>query len=158
MKAVSPQEFSHIVDKRAAPRFPIALSVKLEHGEGCTRDVSATGVFFTTQGSFVPGARVKFSIELENADPNGVMQITCEGEVVRVEPRAHAIGVAVRIDSYDFSGRLMSAGQLSSVSGSDVRTSSQLTGPSDRRRKVTKVTNDPGAGSGTQVGHDEDHR
>jgi PilZ domain-containing protein len=150
---VSPRESSDRVDRRAAPRFPIVLAVTLEHGEGRTRDVSATGVFFTTQGPFVPGAHVKFSIELENADPSGVMRIACEGEVVRVEPRPRAVGMAVRIDSYDFSGRLMSG--IVSVTGSDDRTSSQLIDPSGSPREVA---DDPSADTGTHLRLEGDRR
>jgi hypothetical protein len=80
------------------------LEVKLEHGVGHTRDASASGVFFTTQGRFSPGARIKFVIELEHADPSGVLPITCEGQVVRIEPRPNAIGVAVHICAFDLGG------------------------------------------------------
>lgn len=102
---MSSREVADRVERREAPRFPVALAVKLAHGEGRTRDVSASGVFFTTQGPFSPGTHIRFAIELEHADPGGVMHITCGGEVVRVEPRPNAIGVAVRISSYDFTGQ-----------------------------------------------------
>jgi hypothetical protein len=83
----------------------VALAVKLEHGAGWTRDVSASGVFFTTQGSFFPGAPVRFVLELEHVDPAGVVHVTCEGKVVRVEPLSQAIGLAVHILSYEFGRR-----------------------------------------------------
>ena len=108
--AVSSREISDRVERREAPRFTVGLAVKLEHGEGRTRDVSASGVFFTTQGPFLPDAHIKFAVELEHADPGGVLHIVCEGTVVRVEPRPNALGVAVRISSYDFTGRQISSG------------------------------------------------
>jgi hypothetical protein len=106
--AVSTREISGQVERREAPRFPLGLAVKLEHGEGRARDVSASGIFFTTQGTFCPGALVTFIIELEHADPSRVLPIACEGTVVRIEPLPNAIGVAVRISSFDFTGRHIS--------------------------------------------------
>ena len=93
------------VERREASRVLVALAVKLEHGAGWTRDVSASGVFFTTQGSFYPGAAVRFVLELDHVDPAGVVPVTCEGKVVRVEARPHAVGLAVHIYSYEFGVR-----------------------------------------------------
>jgi len=93
------------VERRETSRLLVALAVKLEQGEGWTHDVSGSGVFFTTQGSFFPGAPVRFVLELEHVDPAGVVPVTCEGKVVRVEPRPQAIGLAVHICSYEFGGR-----------------------------------------------------
>jgi len=85
------------------------LAVKLERGVGHTRDVSASGVFFTTPLPLSPGARITFSIELEHADPSGVLPITCEGQIVRIEPRPDAIGVAVHISAFDLGWGQISA-------------------------------------------------
>jgi PilZ domain len=82
----------------------MALALKLDSAEGRTRDVSASGVFFTTQRPFSAGDPVRFALELEHADPAGVIQVTCEGEVVRVEPLPEVLGVAVRIRAYELSG------------------------------------------------------
>lgn len=100
---MSSQESPHQVDRRKAPRFTVVLTVTLEDGrEGRTRDVSASGVFFTAQGAFVEDTPVKFTIALEHADPGSVLHIACEGQVVRVEPSCRGVGVAVRISAYDF--------------------------------------------------------
>lgn len=106
--AVSPRETPGRIERREAPRFPVVLAVKLEHGEGRARDVSATGVFFTTHGRFSPGDRIALALEFEHADPVGVLRVVCEGTVVRVEPCTDAVGVAVRICAYDFTGGRMS--------------------------------------------------
>ncbi len=108
VRAVSPRETPSRIERREAPRFPVVLAVKLEHGEGRTRDVSATGVFFTTQERFSLDDRITLALELEHADPDGVLHIVCEGTVVRVEPRPDAVGVAVCICAYDFTGGRMS--------------------------------------------------
>jgi len=98
------REWSGFV-RRETSRLLVALVVKLEQGEGWTRDVSACGVFFTTQGSFFPGAPIRFVLPLYHVDPAGVVPVTCEGKVVRVEPCPQAIGLAVHICSYEFGGR-----------------------------------------------------
>ena len=98
----SPRECSDRIERRQAPRFPLALAVRLEHGEGRTRDVSASGLFVATQGSFSLGASITFVLELEHADPTGPLHVTCEGRIVRVEPGPDAIGVAVSISAHDF--------------------------------------------------------
>ena len=105
MSGASPRESWDGVERRETPRFPVVLAVELEHAEGWTRDVSASGVFFTTQGRFSPSEPIRFAIALEYVDPTGVLQVTCEGQIVRVEPRPRAIGVAAQICSYEFGRR-----------------------------------------------------
>jgi len=83
----------------------VVLPVKLEQGEGWTRDVSAGGVFFTTQGALSSGERNRFTLVLEHVDPNGALAIPCEGQVVRVESQHTAMGVAVRFSFYDVDSR-----------------------------------------------------
>ena len=80
------------------------LAVSLENGVGHTRDASTSGVFFTTPRPPSLGTHIKFSIDLEHADPSGVMPIVCEGQVVRLERHLDAIGVAVHISSFSIGG------------------------------------------------------
>ena len=93
-------------ERRASSRHRIALPVMLDDAQGSTRDVSASGVFFTLhdRGTRPPELRepIRFRLTLEHADPHGPMHIGCEGHVVRVEVGPEAIGVAVSISSYDF--------------------------------------------------------
>jgi len=98
-------ESTKLVERREAPRFSLVLAVSLENGVGHTRDASTSGVFFTTPRSPSLGAHIKFSIDLEHADPSGVMPIVCEGQVVRIEPHPDAFGVAVRIRSFSIGGK-----------------------------------------------------
>ena len=67
-------------ERREAPRFSVVLPVKLEQGEGWTRDVIAGGVFFTTQGALSSGERIRFTLVLEHVDPNGALAIPCEAK------------------------------------------------------------------------------
>jgi len=71
------------------------LPVFLKNTEGITRDVSASGVFFwTSEPVCVPGELISFTVELKR--PGGRMMLKCQGDVVRTEPRATEIGVAVK--------------------------------------------------------------
>ena len=88
-------------ERREAARFPVTLSVTFAGGQGWTRDVSATGMFLTTDSALRVGAPIQFTLLLESAEPGAPREVTCEGVVVRVEPRAGSHGVAIRIDSYD---------------------------------------------------------
>ena len=77
MRSQKPQPQS---ERREAPRFSVVLPVKLEQGEGWTRDVSTGGVFFTTQGALSSGERIRFTLVLEHVDPNGALAIPCEAK------------------------------------------------------------------------------
>jgi len=91
------------VERRQAPRFSITLTLTIGDTAGWTRDVSATGVYFTTSQELVAvGAPITFTLELDHADPQGMRQVVCSGTILRVEHRPDGIGVAARIASYDF--------------------------------------------------------
>jgi hypothetical protein len=92
-------------ERRKAPRFSVALAVSLDDAKGCTRDVSATGVFFTAQNALAVGAPITFAFQLEHADPSGVLHVACDGTVLRIEPEREAFGVAVRITAYGVDGQ-----------------------------------------------------
>ncbi len=82
-------------EKRRDQRVITTLPVFLENATGVTRDVSASGVYFWTDGMCAPGEDISFSIELQTA--GGRMIRKCQGEVLRAEPRGTHVGVAVRI-------------------------------------------------------------
>ena len=82
-------------EKRKDQRIHTALPVFLENATGITRDVSASGVFFWTEGPCTSGEVVSFAVEFSR--PAGRMTLKCRGDVVRTEPRDTTIGVAVRI-------------------------------------------------------------
>jgi hypothetical protein len=79
----------------------VTLAVKFNGGQGWTRDISATGMFFTTEWPFRVGSPIKFILVLDHAEPGRQHEVTCEGVVVRVEAGEPHRGVAVSIDSYD---------------------------------------------------------
>ena len=90
-------------ERRRARRYRLALPIELQAlGDGTTRDLSTTGVFFETGGSLVPGAAIKFSVLLEHADPGPPLRLVCEGDVVRVECRDERLGVGATISTFHF--------------------------------------------------------
>jgi hypothetical protein len=82
-------------DGRKEDRVPVSLPVNLGNADCITRDVSASGVFLESNGSFVAGERIDFAIEFDS--PGGKLILKCNGEIVRVEDRNGKVGVAVKI-------------------------------------------------------------
>jgi hypothetical protein len=83
-------------EKRSGQRVSAALPVFLKSTEGITRDVSASGVYFwTSESTCALGESISFSVEIKR--PEGRMTLKCQGDVLRMEPRAAEIGVAVKI-------------------------------------------------------------
>ena len=93
-------------ERRASVRHRVALPVTLDDAQTWTRDVSASGVFFTldNRSTRPPQLRehIRFRLTFAHADPREPLHIDCEGDVVRVEVGSEAIGVAVSISAYDF--------------------------------------------------------
>ena len=77
------------------------LALKLEHGEGVVRNVSASGVYFVTDVALERGEPVSFTLDFKNY-PGGLLRVKCAAKVVRVEPRDRKIGVAAAISSFEF--------------------------------------------------------
>ncbi|MBA3594224.1 MAG: PilZ domain-containing protein [Pseudomonadota bacterium] len=82
-------------DQRAAQRFGLAVRVTVEGGEGATHDISATGLYFASDTSYVPGQVIEMVLEFPGA--KRTRQLTCEAEVVRVTPVGEGFNVAVRL-------------------------------------------------------------
>jgi PilZ domain len=62
----------------------MSLPVRYPGGTGVTRDVSAAGVYFLSEDSFVEGQQVSLTITLEHSSPEGSLDVTYRGRVVRV--------------------------------------------------------------------------
>ena len=90
MKAKLPKK------KRKHQRANTAMRVFLKSATGVTRDMSASGAYFWTSGTYAIGESISFSIELKTA--GGRMMRKCKGEVLRVERQDSShVGVGVRI-------------------------------------------------------------
>ena len=84
-------------EQRRDRRIDIALPVKLEKAEGITRNVSSSGVFFWTSGSYALGDAISFAMGRKTE--SGEFMLKCRGVVLRTEERGRDVGVAVWVAS-----------------------------------------------------------
>jgi len=75
------------------PRYRFDASIAVNDATGRTIDVSANGMLFETEQKLTPGERVALVFPLEHSGPGA--RVTCDAEVVRVEPRGAVYGIAV---------------------------------------------------------------
>ncbi|MES2072797.1 MAG: PilZ domain-containing protein [Pseudomonadota bacterium] len=81
---------------RTDEREAVALVVALPDGNtGVTRDVSASGLYFTMDGEFRRGNIIDFSITLSINDRP--LLLVGQGEVVRVEEQGQHSGIAIKM-------------------------------------------------------------
>jgi len=90
-------------EKRKDRRLDTALLVYTEHARGVTRDVSPSGAFFWTSGTYVVGEPICFA--MEGKATTGKEIWNCQGHVLRIEPHDYMVGVAVSIKEIDDQSR-----------------------------------------------------
>jgi len=83
------------LEQRTEERVRASLRVSLGEVAGVTRDVSASGLYFETDGRFALGQSVTLAVDIDTA--SGKIALCCQGIVVRVEDGGIHQGVAVRI-------------------------------------------------------------
>ena len=83
------------IERRKTPRSPSSLPVVLENSTGVLRDISLSGAFFWTHGTYRPDDPIGFAIQLETAGKT--LMWKCEGHVVRTEQHGPDVGLGVRI-------------------------------------------------------------
>ena len=86
--------------ERGADRFDTELPVEMGGIRGLTRNISATGVYFETEAAQTPGSHVHFTVEVNVQGEK--LKLVCEGEVVRVDRKAGALGIAAKLVSSFF--------------------------------------------------------
>ena len=82
------------------PRFPIDAPIQINDGTGHTINLSGNGVFLETDRAFALGERVSLVLPFQHAASGTV--VTCDAEVVRVEPRGRFFGVAAAYEPVAF--------------------------------------------------------
>lgn len=90
---------NHEVQRREAQRIQTQLPVIVGERVGCTYDVSATGMCIELGETQELGSTMEFWLSLDT--PGGSLQISCKGEVVRVENAGKLHKIAVRILSQE---------------------------------------------------------
>ncbi len=99
-------------ESRTGKRFPLSLPVKIKRADSSrahaatTHNLSAAGVFITTNLPFRKGSKLSFQITLPAPFIGGVnnVEVDCAGRVVRVDAtgKGKRRGVACVIDRYRF--------------------------------------------------------
>jgi len=89
-------------EKRASQRIHLGVPVHIGQEESVTRDVSCTGIYFLTDHQFVEGVHFEFSLDLAYALPGKLVRLGCKGEVIRVETQDGKIGVAAKINNFQY--------------------------------------------------------
>lgn len=78
-------------EQRTNERFNLCCLVTFREGPGWSRDMSTTGIYFSTKRALKESEMIQLTIHL-NQEPN----VQCEGKVVRTEQRTDHYGVAVQ--------------------------------------------------------------
>jgi PilZ domain-containing protein len=94
-------------EHRRAPRVAAPLRVGLRRGRGMMRDVSASGIFFEADSPYSVGSVIEVRLDLDT--PWGKVMVRSKGRIVRIEPRAGRVGVAVRFVDADADAGVPSA-------------------------------------------------
>ena len=83
-------------EKRGAERFEMELPVTVEGGPGgVTRDVSVSGLAFTSREPYVLGQRIELTVEYLLDGHN--FPLRCDATVVRCEACAGGFTIGVRL-------------------------------------------------------------
>jgi PilZ domain len=103
-------------ERRKLSRLPLAVPLQIAVGEapeilfGQTHNVSAQGIFFRTTSRLNLGQAVDCVLVLpENLTlASQPILVGCKGSVVRVDESStgESYGIAVEVNSYDFSGAI----------------------------------------------------
>lgn len=97
-------------ERREARRFTMSLPMRILPRDANspefkvqTRDVSYRGLYFLTDAEFDVGSEIEFVITLpEQITLSGSVNIRCRGQIVRIEPADGRVGIAAKIERYEF--------------------------------------------------------
>jgi hypothetical protein len=89
-------------EKRSSQRIQVEIPVYIGQEETITCDVSWSGIYFLTDQSFVKGDDLNLSLELTYALPGKKITLDCQGEAVRIEQRGEKIGIAAKINNFQY--------------------------------------------------------
>ena len=96
------------VEKRSSLRYTMALPLSIRDGKSKevpaeTRDVSFRGLYFTLDSDLEVGSQIDFVLTLpKRITLASDVHIRCAGLVTRVESFGERLGVAARIERYEF--------------------------------------------------------
>lgn len=88
-------------ENRSAGRYPTFCTVELDSGTGVTRNLSTTGVCFTTDKAIEPDQMVRCFIPMNRTGRN-MTRLRCEGRVVRTDKSEEGWEVAVNFTTLEW--------------------------------------------------------
>ncbi|MDW7708911.1 MAG: PilZ domain-containing protein [Deferrisomatales bacterium] len=91
-------------ERRAAPRFALALLVEWPGGTGVTTNVSRLGAQWTAETPPALGEVLPLTVRLPGRRANREIAVQCRSEVLRVEPAGAHAAVGVRFTDLRFEG------------------------------------------------------
>ncbi|MGZ5008149.1 MAG: PilZ domain-containing protein [Methylobacter sp.] len=92
---------SHCPEKRSAGRYPTFCMVELDSGTGLTRNLSTTGVCFTTDTPIELNLMLRCFILMQKMGRN-MTRLRCEGKVVRADKFADGWEIAVNFTTLEW--------------------------------------------------------
>jgi hypothetical protein len=125
------------VERRVGQRFPYLLSVSFRQisgsieGVGFTQDLSSRGVFLFTDAPLTEGAEIELTLRMPSEITLGEsMDVRCRGHILRIIRPAKQftqeslsgvraetkIGVAIRLECYEYLPELQSRANLARIS------------------------------------------
>ena len=103
-----PEVFLNGDDRRSSSRFPIEREIYYrvlskrsgnESGTGITRNMSSSGILFTTEQRLIPGKKIELAISWPaQLDDRCALKLIARGRIVRAENNM----AAVEIQQYEF--------------------------------------------------------
>ncbi|WP_333877602.1 PilZ domain-containing protein [Methylobacter sp.] len=88
-------------ENRSAGRYPTFCTVELDSGTGVTRNLSTTGVCFTTDNAIEPNLMLRCFILMQKMGRN-ITRLRCEGRVVRANKSADGWEVAISFTTLEW--------------------------------------------------------
>ena len=89
------------LERRLAPRYPVALDIEINGSTGVTMNLSSTGVYFETSYLLKRDQEISVVFPFEHAAPSGT-RAACTARVLRVERRGKGYGVAATYEAITF--------------------------------------------------------
>lgn len=99
---------TELQERRCAIRYALGWPVVLEGGNGVTRDISKSGVYFDTEWKIQCGTFLEFALVLPERNDN-VRYLVCNAQVLRVERRQQGAGIAAKLVRMRFENEILPA-------------------------------------------------
>ena len=88
------------MERRISKRIALEVPLKAGTATAVLRDISATGVYFITSGTYQVGEKINFSFEMKHAVPERPLHLCFFGHVTRMECLGDKTGIAATIEKY----------------------------------------------------------